>query len=191
MPTSLRKILLIRHAEKPVPELGIGGVDERGSADRRSLSVRGWQRAGALVRFFAPRDGVFAHDGLERPDALFAASPRTKSRRPLQTLSELAQELDLPVRQEYDSECDEARLVAAARDSAGVALISWRQDAMAPFARRLLGDDALVPDWPKSRFDVVWVFTRHAGGWTFDQVPQCLLPGDRAETMAVPVLADQ
>lgn len=86
MPKPLRKIILIRHAEKPVTEQGILGVDELGNPDRRSLSVRGWQRAGALARFFAPLHGAYAHGTIERPDALFAASPRSKSERPLQSL---------------------------------------------------------------------------------------------------------
>lgn len=40
----LRKLFLIRHAEKPAPDLGINGVDLNGQPDRRGLSVRGWQR---------------------------------------------------------------------------------------------------------------------------------------------------
>lgn len=179
MPKLLRKIILIRHAEKPVPEHGILGVDELGNPDRRSLSVRGWQRAGALVRFFAPLHGAW-HDGtIERPDALFAASPRAKSQRPLQTLRDLADHLRLGIRQEFDSGADEARLIDAARSTASVALVSWRQDAMADFARLLLDNDVPRPSWDKRRFDVAWVFTRERRAWRFAEVPQLLLPGDR------------
>lgn len=189
MPKSLRKIFLIRHAEKPVPEAGIGGVDPLGTPDRRSLSVRGWQRAGALVRFFAPLHGVPVASLIERPDTLYAASPRSKSNRPLQTLLDIAQHLKLPVHHEFDSGGDEQKLLDAAKSSATVALISWRQDSMASFARLLLEGDAAVPEWDKSRFDLVWVFSRERRGWRFSQLPQLLLPGDQPTAIELPAPA--
>jgi len=48
-----QKIMIIRHAEKPEHH-GPRGVDENGNEDKESLTVRGWQRAGALVQFFGP-----------------------------------------------------------------------------------------------------------------------------------------
>jgi len=185
VPKPLRKLFLIRHAEKPVPELGIAGVDLNGRPDRRSLSVRGWQRSAALVRYFAPLNGVFAHPALERPDALFAASPRSKSQRPMQTLLELADELDLPIALQHDSGADEAALVEQARASASVALVSWRQEHLPTLARQLLDEDVLVPDWDKSRFDLLWVLERAPQGWRFQQVPQRLLPNDSAEIIGL------
>jgi hypothetical protein len=187
MSRSLRKILLIRHAEKPVPDLGIGGVDEQGAADKRSLSVRGWQRAGALVRFFAPLHDAFAHRLIERPDALFAASPRSRSLRPVQTLGDLSLHLKLPIRQEFDSQEDERALIDAMNNGAGVALVSWRNDAMAMLARLLVDDAEAIPAWDKARFDLVWVLARTRGRWSFDQVPQLLLPGDRTEPITASV----
>lgn len=191
MSKSLRKIFLIRHAEKPVPELGIGGVDYLGVPDKRSLSVRGWQRAGSLVRFFAPLHGQAVAGLIERPDTLYAASPSTKSQRPVQTLLDVSQHLKLPVRQEFDSGADERRLLDAMKSAATVALVSWRQDSMASLGRLLMDDDAPVPEWDKSRFDVVWVFSRERRGWHFSQLPQLLLPGDRPETIALPEAPDQ
>lgn len=185
----LRKLFLIRHAEKPVPDLGINGVDLNGQPDRRGLSVRGWQRAAALVRCFAPLNGVFPHPALERPDALFAASARAKSERPLQTLLDLADELGLPVCHEHDSGGGEAALLAQAQAQAQVALVSWRHDHMATLARLLLDDETPVPDWDKSRFDLLWVFERGLNGWRFQQVPQRLLPGDRLTALQVASMA--
>jgi broad specificity phosphatase PhoE len=52
MPT--RKIMVIRHAEKALPGGVISGVNEAGGPDPNSLSVRGWQRAGALAKLLAP-----------------------------------------------------------------------------------------------------------------------------------------
>ena len=61
------RIMVIRHAEKPDEHGRVGGVDPAGKADEHALSPLGWQRAGALVRFFAPRDGQFADPRLARP----------------------------------------------------------------------------------------------------------------------------
>src|ERR1700693_1464104 len=50
-------LMIVRHAEKP-PEPPASpppfGVTPDGRQDDHSLSVRGWQRAGALATFFAP-----------------------------------------------------------------------------------------------------------------------------------------
>ena len=53
---SCAKIMLIRHAERPSADKSIRGVTQEGIKNKEELTVRGWQRAGALVRFFAPRD---------------------------------------------------------------------------------------------------------------------------------------
>jgi hypothetical protein len=46
-----RKIMVLRHAEKPEPERDVRGVDASGRQDSCELSVRGWQRAATLVQF--------------------------------------------------------------------------------------------------------------------------------------------
>jgi hypothetical protein len=38
--------------------------------------------------------------------------------------------------------------------------------------------------WPDDRFDVVWTLTKTAGGWHFAQLPELLLPQDRADVIA-------
>jgi hypothetical protein len=47
------RIMFIRHAEKPRVDVAIR-LEADGTADPESLTVRGWQRAGALARFFCP-----------------------------------------------------------------------------------------------------------------------------------------
>ena len=65
-----------------------------------------------------------------------------------------------------------------------VVLISWGHDSNATIARALLRKDAAVPDWDEERFDMVWVLVRTGDTWTFEQVPQLLLPGDSPEPIA-------
>ena len=44
-------ITCMRHGEKPDKHGDETGVDARGAPDPRGLTPRGWQRAGALVRW--------------------------------------------------------------------------------------------------------------------------------------------
>ena len=84
MPPS--KVMLIRHGEKPADDGSMHGVDEAGRADANELSVRGWQRAGALARLFVPRAGTLEAP-LETPNRLYAPgpSPASPSKRSLHT----------------------------------------------------------------------------------------------------------
>ena len=174
--TSSQLVLLIRHAEEPDAERGIVGIDEQGRPDDRDLSVVGWQRAGALVPFFAQ---PWRH-GIVQPQALWAAAG-SKSQRPASTLRPLALALGLPVDDTHDSEHehDERRLVARLRARSGVSLVCWRHAAMAGLAAALTDGAVRTPSWDPVRFDLVWHFERQAGGtWRWSQLPQRLLAGD-------------
>ena len=175
------KIMLIRHAEKPDDSGGIRGVDASGRQDSRELTVRGWQRAAALLRFFAPRDGHFADRLIETPQTIFAGAAQGRSLRPLHTVQALAQDLGLVVRDEFAGEDQVPLLVAAAEACDGVVLISWRHDSIAAIARALARGRSTPPEWDPLRFDMVWVFCRADDAWTFEQVPQLVLPGDSAD----------
>src|ERR1700687_2918267 len=89
--------MLIRHAEKPSDDGKIGGVTAAGKEDAEELIVRGWQRSGALVRLFAPRDGKFADPRLAQPCTISASAvgKHSNSLRPQHTVLELAAELKL------------------------------------------------------------------------------------------------
>jgi hypothetical protein len=177
--------LLMRHAEKPDARAGIGGVDEQGRADPRALSVRGWQRAGALARWLAPADAAAPFG---RPAVLRSASTTAvnKSRRPMLTLLPLAQRLGLAtVQDDLDSNDPEAAADALAGAS-GTVVVAWRQDTLpalaAALAARLGADAGAIPSaWPEDRFDAVWLFERDAtGAWRFRQCLPQLLGGDPA-----------
>jgi len=86
------KIMVIRHAERPPDDGSIDGVSQSGAKDPKDLIVRGWQRAGALVRFFAPADGHFVNVQLATPDTIFASkvAHHSPSLRPQHTVMLLA-----------------------------------------------------------------------------------------------------
>ena len=181
------KIMLIRHAEKPATDGSNVGVDEFGEASARSLSVRGWQRAGALVQFFmSPSQGPAA--GIASPDVIFAASATDAedSLRPSQTALPLARLLGLKLRTDFRKNQTAALATALTTEVDGTALVSWEHKAMPALAAALLGRAGISPAvWPDDRFDVVWVFDRMGNdGYSFSQVAQMLLGGDMAEPLA-------
>lgn len=109
---NLPKVMLVRHAEKPgirgEPPMGF---DEEGRLDPHSLTIHGWQRAGALISIFEhPRAG----SNIDPPSVIYAAKrvyegegkerlPETKQRpdeehlgaRAYQTVLPLAKRLNL------------------------------------------------------------------------------------------------
>ena len=181
------KIMIVRHGEKPDKRDSIHGVDPQGKHDKDELSIRGWQRSGALVRFFHPLDGKFSHPSLAKPDAVFAAAPsgHAKSLRSEHTVLSVAVSLGKHVNTRH-SKGEEDKLVKQVLASDGVALIAWEHNSIIDLANLILGNKKTSPQkWPDSRFDLVWVFDRqpHSAGWKFTQAPQMLLPGDRPKTI--------
>ena len=176
-------LMLIRHAEKPIGETGALGVTETGIASAGSLTVGGWTRAGALVALFAPSHGE-PPPGLFRPTAIWAASPRGDlGQRPEQTVVPLAARLGLSVNTRF-GKGQEIDLAAALMSGHGAALVAWQHEEIPTIIAHLGSITPLPPpQWSADRFDVVWVFARTSVGWTFSQVPQLLLAGDRADVM--------
>jgi hypothetical protein len=176
------KIMLIRHAEKPTDALS--GVSEDGNQNPEELIVRGWQRAGALVRFFAPAAGAFSDPRLATPDTIFASgiAHHSNSLRPQHTIQPLAQLLNLTPNLSY-AKGDENDLAAAVLRSSGVVLIAWQHEAIPAIVNQIVGNSSTCPQtWLDTRFDLVWVLDAAANGnWSFTQVPQMLLAGDKPE----------
>ena len=172
-----RRVMLIRHAEEPDKGAGILGVDESGRPDAEALSVRGWQRAGALAGLFASGPGHgSAPKPLAPPVAVFAATDAGKSRRPLCTVLPLARRLGLEVDTRFGSEGDTAPLLTAVLACCGPVLLCWRHQAMADIAQALCGGPARP--WDPARYDLVWVFERQGDAWQLTELPQRLLAGD-------------
>lgn len=178
------KIMVIRHAEKPSNHPPIYGVTLEGERESESLSVRGWQRAGALASFFAPTDGRFTDPSLALPQSLYASKPtrRSGSRRPVETITPLAEKLAIRININFPKLYPEEMLEEIFL-CAGVVLVCWQQEYIPKIANYILGDRTTAPqDWPDDRFDMVWVFDRDpaTARYIFKQVPQRLLMGDWA-----------
>lgn len=176
------KVMLIRHAEKPLGSSPVSGVSPEGERDKESLTVRGWQRAGALAHLFAPSDGRFPDPALARPQFLYASKAKKQngSRRPLQTITPLAEKLATRVNCNFTRE-QTAEMLREALACAGVVLIAWQQEYLPEIANRILGDETTAPqDWPTDRFDMIWVLDLNPRTlrYGFKQVPQMLLMGD-------------
>lgn len=185
MKTKLRKatkIMLIRHAEKPAKDGVPYGVTRSGDQSKESLEVRGWQRAGALTSLLAPRDNHFQHSSLAKPQFLYASKPlrRKGSRRPLETITPLAEKLGTNIHSNY-ARFEFLTMVEEIFRCRGVVLISWQREYIPQIAALILGRDDVAPrTWPEHRFDMIWVFdlNRSATKYKFRQVPQRLLRGD-------------
>ena len=170
-------IMAIRHGEKPSDDGRIAGVDPHGRESKDELSVRGWQRAGALAMLFS---NPVLRPGLQKPQKLFApgTTPHVTSMRAYRTLEPLSQVLPLNISTKF-LKGQEAALANALEQLQGVVLVAWEHHALIDFANALLGrNDASPQSWPDDRFDLVWVFEKNGASWKFQQVPQMLLEGD-------------
>jgi len=179
----LKRIMLIRHAEKPTD--GISGVDLAGRSDADSLSPLGWQRAGALARFFFPRSESDASP-ISIPDAIFATGigPGNTSKRSIQTASPLAKLLDqnrsVPLITKYLRD-DLDDLVEDVRTREGCVLIVWEHKALASIVEKLTSGMHRPPEWDDACFDTVWILDAKDWGWTFSEMSQELLLGDNTD----------
>jgi hypothetical protein len=182
------KIMLIRHAEKPSDDGSIKGVAADGEHDDEELIVRGWQRSGALVRFFKPRSGPLSDPHLATPDIVFASvvGRHSESLRPQHTVLALALMLGFQLTATRLKD-DIAGLAADAVAANGAVLIAWEHQFIPAIVNLIVGNSTTCPQtWPGTRFDVVWVLDRHgaSGPWSFSQVPQLLLAGDSPQPIS-------
>jgi len=176
-------IMFIRHGEKPGESGAPFGVNQHGKEDAHALSVRGWQRAGALAGLFklAQQSG---YPGLVTPAAIYATAPNSDSHstREFNTAQPLADALKVQVNVDYPHghENHLATHIAGQTDST---LVVWHHGeipaAIAQFPVANMND---VPSaWPEERFDLVWVLKRDVDSmhYTFSQLNQKLLDGDQ------------
>ncbi len=178
--------MIIRHAEKHT-DGGLGrGVNIDGVHTKHELTVRGWQRAGALAPFFAHAAAIHGDSPISTPQSIFASAStkQSPSLRPQHTVQPLAALLRIPI--DTNHACgQEAAVAAAAVAAAQPALIVWHHSHIPELARHIAGGLLACPDhWPDDRFDVVWILDRpdaDSGAWSFSQVTQRLFANDRHE----------
>jgi hypothetical protein len=173
--------MIIRHAEKPPDDGEPFGVTSDGDQDKESLTIQGWQRAGAIACLFAPTRGPLQNTELATPKFLFASESKSGggSKRPVETITPLASKLGLTPKTHRKTDLD--KVAADAMTCGETALISWQHEDIPAIANIIVGNDSTVPQkWPGHRFDVVWVFdlATSSNTYTFTQVPQSLLAGD-------------
>jgi hypothetical protein len=172
------KIMLIRHAEKPIPD-GAPGLDPKGKADPESLSAIGWDRAKKLADFFSKPTAKH----IEKPDFVFAAAPEVGSKRPTETVTPLVAAL-WPQAERANHFNDAipkenvTALASAVLEANGVVLVCWEHTLIHAAVAALPKGPATPAKWPGGRFDVVWILKAKPGGWDFDQTPQMLRATD-------------
>jgi hypothetical protein len=175
--------MIIRHAEKHQHGIHSRGVTEDGRSAPHELTVRGWERAAALVNFFAPHGAPPKGSQIERPRSIFAsnATKQSPSLRAMHTAGPLAAALGIPINHDF-AEDEEGALATAVTAAPSPVLIVWHHGHITKLAKQIAGAHIDCPGhWPEDRFDVVWILARQGadgGNWSFLQVAQCLLPGD-------------
>ena len=168
------QIIVIRNANKPTRKPRRKGIREDGAVDPESLSVRGWQHAGALAAVFAGPGAGAADLPVARSNVIFAAGAGKKkatiagkvvkvgshSQRPLQTVTPMAAALKLtPVTAHTKGE--EQALVADALGRHGSVLICWQHQDIPAIGNLIIGNTTTAPQsWPENRYDLIWVFDR-------------------------------
>jgi broad specificity phosphatase PhoE len=172
-----RVVIVIRHAE--APSKGASGVREDGSSDDNDLTIRGWQRAGALAQFFRGKRGL----SISTPTMLVAtrASQDHPSKRGVSTLLPLSRLLSIPITDQFH--CGEEAAVAKyVLSREGVVVLAWSHRSIPELIKHFPCDQAAVPTlWPDERFDMCLVLALDsAGACGFAQTPQLLLEGDIA-----------
>jgi hypothetical protein len=189
---TVSKIMIIRHAEKPVGKTL--GVTAEGANDKEALIVQGWQRAGGIVNLLAPGGGQFQNAALAMPKTIIASwkSAKHGSQRPLETVTPLANKLGItPITfvndsatadDSVDTSADDASnstntgvtdAVAAALVAKGMALIAWQHEDIPLIANTIasasgLPVTAVFPStWPPPK---KWPSSRFDLVWVFDIV---------------------
>jgi hypothetical protein len=161
-----------------------------GVADKKSLVIRGWQRAGAWTALFGAGLGG---DDFPEPTAIYALNPNATagddpSQRPLETITPLAARLTLTPIVKYPLGAEQD-LVAEIVGLAGVVLVCWEHKAIAktilPAIAKGQTLHGMPVKWDGARFDVVLRFDRSAPGapWTFRQLFPRPMSGDSATPM--------
>jgi hypothetical protein len=167
-------IVCLRHGEKPgdaAPYNEGPGLDADGSESPDSLTIRGWQRAGALA-------GTRLCNCLgDRVPAILVPSYHHPTKhRPYETVYPLAAVFGVTPSPVAEAD-DPNGLKKAVEQLDGEAVVCWEHKNLATFASEMTGTPI---DWPHDRFDVLWLLTPGTvGSWRLEERDQALLAGDK------------
>jgi hypothetical protein len=179
-------ILIIRHAEKPGESWSGQGLTADETPDKKSLVIRGWQRAGSWSALFGP---LLGGPDYPQPAIIYAANPdagtgEEPSQRPFETVTPLADRLGLKPDTTYALGQEPQLAAKLVGQAGGVVLVCWEHKAIANALLPAIVGDQIVPGmptkWNGERFDVVLRFDRASPGalWSFRQLFPRLLSGD-------------
>jgi hypothetical protein len=161
------QVLIIRHGEKP--------------AQGNDLSAKGEERAKALVSFFKTNPEVTQYG---TPVAIYAMAPddsEDPSRRPIETITPLAESLGLKIltpfaRDEVEDLANE--ILSNPQYDGKMVLICWEHKKIDKLTHKL-GVDPEPDEWPDDVFNQVWEIDYSQGQVAhFRQYSQHVLPGD-------------
>lgn len=176
-------MICLRHGEKPEnadhPDRPPGedgpGLDERGRVCPHSLTIKGWQRAGALAATNVA--GQLAAGG-DRP-RIFVPDygERDESHRTWQTVRPLSRRWHLGPRHPCNRDDVPGLIAEISTLVGGTAIVCWAHEGLSDLVEGLIGHKV---DWPDDRFDVLWLVEPNASSpqARFRAVDQRLLPGD-------------
>ncbi|RUW53623.1 hypothetical protein EOA32_08545 [Mesorhizobium sp. M1A.F.Ca.ET.072.01.1.1] len=173
-------IMIIRHAEKPLPGNPALGVDEFGQEDDKSLTVRGWQRAGALAGlFFAPPAPLRVPKSIVASGVVKKDGTGSRSRRPIQTITPLAQRL-LVDPDTRDSKGQESEAAEDIVKQPAPVLVCWQHESIPALAAAIVGSTQIAPDGGDDEdYSSIWLLlSEESQKWSFQAVQEFLLPGD-------------
>lgn len=177
-------LFIIRHAEKPDEDWPGPGLTDDGTADKDSLVIRGWQRAGAWAALFGAGLGSTDYPA---PAKVYAANPAAPpgegvSKRPFETASPLADRLFGKPPNATFSKGQEKALVKELLGLSGVVLVAWEHKAIVEDTLPRLPITSGTPPthWNGSRYDVVLRLDQPDGasGFAFQELFPMLLSGD-------------
>jgi hypothetical protein len=184
-------VFCLRHGEKPAnaedesklpdDDAHGPGFDVRGHENRHALTIRGWQRAGALAA--TQLCGQLADPSLVEP--IIFLVPRytdddgddvSASHRPYQTVLALARRTDTfpnPTCQPDDTN----HLRDLVKGHEGTVVVCWEHKQLRKLAKLLTGE--AKPPWAGHEFDLIWRFTRDgADHYRLEMLPQDVLAPD-------------